>query len=92
LCVHGRRQYDCVDCGGAGICVHKRLKHNCSICKAGGKGKIGAGQGSGRSGGHAGGGGGDVSGGVRKQGTGIAKTCADCGGAGICVYKRHLDE
>ncbi len=78
LCApHGRRLYFCVECGGAGICVHKRRKEKCPQCKAIGKGKVGAGQGSGSSGGRAGGG--DVLGSVRMQGMGISKSCGKGG-------------
>jgi hypothetical protein len=41
LCIHNRRLYICVDCGGGGICAHKRQRHSCSMCKSGGKGKSG---------------------------------------------------
>jgi hypothetical protein len=31
-CPHGKRKYDCIDCGGKGICEHKKHKYNCNIC------------------------------------------------------------
>lgn len=31
-CIHNRRRYDCVECGGAGICVHKMRKSRCTEC------------------------------------------------------------
>ena len=31
-CKHGRRRYDCKDCGGSGICEHGRRRSNCKEC------------------------------------------------------------
>src|SRR6185312_15560941 len=31
-CAHGKRKYQCVDCGGAGICEHKRIRSQCKEC------------------------------------------------------------
>ncbi|MDC1151840.1 hypothetical protein OAS95_04655 [Pelagibacteraceae bacterium] len=31
-CIHSRRRYDCVECGGAGICSHKMRKSRCAEC------------------------------------------------------------
>ena len=31
-CIHNRRRYDCVECGGAGICSHKMRRSRCAEC------------------------------------------------------------
>ena len=31
-CKHGRRRYDCKDCGGSGICEHGRERRTCKEC------------------------------------------------------------
>lgn len=77
ICIHKKKKWLCVYCGGAGICSHKRQKSKCALCKSSGKGKLGAGQGSGLSGERAGGR--DASDSARKQGMGIAKSCATGG-------------
>eukprot|EP01084_Bolivina_argentea_P009594 17910_1 len=35
-CVHGKRKYQCKDCGGRGICQHGKQKYFCKEC--GGRG------------------------------------------------------
>jgi hypothetical protein len=32
-CPHGKRRYECVDCGGVGICEHKKKRHFCLLCE-----------------------------------------------------------
>ena len=32
-CEHGRRRYDCKECGGAGICEHNRIRSKCKTCR-----------------------------------------------------------
>ena len=32
ICEHGRRKWQCKDCGGSGICEHGRLKSCCKDC------------------------------------------------------------
>ena len=31
-CPHGRRRYQCRDCGGASFCMHGRQQHTCRDC------------------------------------------------------------
>ena len=31
-CEHGRKKYDCKECGGGGICPHGRIKRTCKDC------------------------------------------------------------
>jgi hypothetical protein len=35
-CIHGKRRYRCVECGGPSICQHKKLKYTCKDCKGSG--------------------------------------------------------
>jgi len=46
LCRHNRREYRCVECGGAGICKHKKQRHRCVDCKSERQGAKGSGNGS----------------------------------------------
>ena len=32
-CAHGRQQFRCIDCNGAGICEHKRERRRCVYCR-----------------------------------------------------------
>ncbi len=32
-CIHGKRKYDCIPCGGKGICEHYKVKRMCVKCK-----------------------------------------------------------
>lgn len=32
-CIHGKREYHCIDCKGAGICEHDKRKTHCIECK-----------------------------------------------------------
>ena len=31
-CPHGKRRYQCKECGGSGICEHDRQRHSCKEC------------------------------------------------------------
>lgn len=77
-CVHGRRRYTCVACGGKGICKHKRQRYQCKEC--GGSGicphdrirsqcK-------------------DCKGGSICKHKRIRSVCVECGGGSICEHKR----
>ena len=35
LCIHGRRRYECKECGGGSICEHGRLRSQCKQCGGG---------------------------------------------------------
>ena len=36
ICIHGKRKYNCINCGGKRVCEHGKWKYQCKIC--GGKG------------------------------------------------------
>lgn len=76
FCEHGRRRYDCKECGGAGICDHGSLRHFCidcggaSLCTHGRRRRSCA-----------------ECGGAAICPHGRQRyTCRPCGGAGICLH------
>jgi hypothetical protein len=78
-CIHNRRRYDCVECGGAGICVHKMRKSRCTEC--GGKELCSHGNQKGDC--------------VYCGGSSICehdkrrRRCVECNGAAICEHNKH---
>lgn len=78
-CIHNRRRYDCVECGGAGICIHKMRKTRCIEC--GGKELCSHGR--------------QEKDCINCGGSQICqhgkrrRRCVDCDGAAICEHKRN---
>ena len=78
-CIHNRRRYNCVECGGAGICSHKMRRSRCAEC--GGKELCSHGNKKGDC--------------VDCDGSQICehdkrrRRCVECNGAAICEHKRN---
>ena len=77
-CDHGRRRYECVECGGSGICEHGRVRYSCkdcvgaSICEHGRVRSVCK----------------DCGGGSRCEHGRVRRFCKDCCGSGLC--QQHL--
>lgn len=78
-CLHNRRRYNCVECGGAGICSHKMRKSRCVEC--GGKELCSHGNKKGDC--------------IDCGGSQICRhgkrrrRCVECDGAAICEHRRN---
>ena len=79
ICIHNRRQFNCVECKGAGICKHLKRKTRCKECDGSelcehGSAKENC---------------------VPCGGTSICehgkrrRRCVDCFGAAICIHDKH---
>ena len=77
-CVHGRRRYTCVTCGGKGICEHKRQRYQCKECRGSGICPHDRIRSQCK----------DCKGGSICQHKRIRSVCVECGGGSICEHKR----
>ena len=78
-CIHNRRRYNCVECGGAGICVHKMRKSRCAEC--GGKELCSHGRQEKDCV--------DCGGSQICEHSKRKRRCVECNGAAICEHKRN---
>ena len=78
-CIHNRRRYNCVECGGAGICSHKMRKSRCVEC--GGKELCSHGNKKGDCI--------DCGGSQICEHDKRRRRCVECNGAAICEHKRN---
>ena len=78
-CIHNRRRYDCVECGGAGICSHKMRRSRCAEC--GGKELCSHGNKKGDCV--------DCGGSQICEHDKRRRRCVECNGAAICEHKRN---
>ena len=78
-CIHNRRRYTCVECGGSAICEHGKRKSRCTEC--GGKGLCSHGNQKGDCV--------DCGGSQICEHNKRKRRCVECNGAAICEHKRN---